>query len=168
MKDRYTLIVVAVVNASFLLSACSESPKARTATKSEAAKVEKIAGTELNRVILSEKAAQRLDIQTAAVRMETVDLKATGRPHASHNTPDAAKEASTPRLVVPYSAVLYDVNGKTWVYSSPAPLTFVRQPITVEFIDGDRVVLVDGPPEGSVVVTVGAAELYGSDTGVGK
>jgi hypothetical protein len=54
------------------------------------------------------------------------------------------------------------------MYISPAPLTYVREPITVDYIEGDMVVLVDGPAAGTEVVTVGVAELYGADTGIGK
>jgi hypothetical protein len=64
--------------------------------------------------------------------------------------------------------VIYDLKGGTWVYTSPEPLTFVRQPITVDYIEGDTVVLLDGPPTGTELATVGVAELYGADTGVGK
>ena len=70
--------------------------------------------------------------------------------------------------MVPYAAILYDLNGNTWVYTVPAPLTYVRASITVDHIDGDQVYLLDGPPEGTEVVTVAVAELYGIDTGVGK
>ena len=65
------------------------------------------------------------------------------------------------KKVVPYSAVLYDPQGKTWVYTSPEPLVFVRQPIVVDFIEGDRAVLKEGPAVGTEVVTAGGAELYG-------
>ena len=70
--------------------------------------------------------------------------------------------------VIPYSAVIYGLNGETWVYTNPEPLTFVRQPITVDHIEGGLAYLSDGPPLGSDVVMVGVAELYGADTGVGK
>jgi multidrug efflux pump subunit AcrA (membrane-fusion protein) len=110
--------------------------------------VEAIEGTELNRLTLTEKAAQRLDIQTAQVREEQVD--------------------GAQRLVVPYSALIYDLEGKTWIYISPQPLTYVREPVTVDQIEGDMVVLVEGPATGTEVVTVGVAELYGTDTGIGK
>jgi hypothetical protein len=72
------------------------------------------------------------------------------------------------RQVIPYSAVLYDLNGETWVYTNPEPLVFVRQPVSVDYIEGDLAVLSDGPPAGTQVATVGVAELYGADTGVGK
>ena len=71
------------------------------------------------------------------------------------------------RSIIPYGAILYDANGDTWVYVTSEPLTYVRERVTVAYIEGDQAVLGDGPPEGSAVVTVGAAELYGTETGVG-
>jgi hypothetical protein len=76
--------------------------------------------------------------------------------------------SGTLHKVIPYAAVIYDLTGDTWVYTSPEPLTFVRQPISVDYIEGDMAVLVDGPDAGTLVATVGVAELYGADTGVGK
>ena len=64
--------------------------------------------------------------------------------------------------------VIYDLDGATWVYTSPEPLVFVRYPIVVDYIEGDQAYLVEGPPAGTEVATVGVAELYGADTGVGK
>ncbi|RLT34469.1 MAG: hypothetical protein DWI59_06505, partial [Chloroflexi bacterium] len=72
------------------------------------------------------------------------------------------------RKIIPYAALLYDPTGKTWVYTNPTELVFVRQPILIETIAGDDVILGDGPPTGTSVVTVGAAELYGAEFGVGK
>jgi hypothetical protein len=72
------------------------------------------------------------------------------------------------RKVIPYRAVLYDATGNTWVYKNPEPLVFIREPIYIDRITGDEVVLNDGPPAGTAVVTVGGAELYGTEFGVGK
>ena len=71
------------------------------------------------------------------------------------------------RKVVPYSAVIYDEHGNTWVYTSPKPLEYVRAPVTIDFIEGDVAVLKDGPPNGTAVVSVGAVELYGTEFEVG-
>jgi hypothetical protein len=76
--------------------------------------------------------------------------------------------SGTLQKVIPYSAVIYDLTGDTWVYTSPEPLTYVREPISVDYIEGDVAVLADGPPVGTLIATVGVAELYGVDTGVGK
>jgi|tagenome__1003787_1003787.scaffolds.fasta_scaffold20989775_5 multidrug efflux system membrane fusion protein len=67
------------------------------------------------------------------------------------------------RKTVPYSAVIYWIDGGTWVYERTAPLTFVRHPITVESIDGDVAVLSKGPAIGAEVVAVGGVELLGTE-----
>jgi len=141
------LVVVLLIIAGLQLSACSSVETTEAATEN-ASVVEPIEGTELNRVLLSERAAERLDIQTVQVSEEQVD--------------------GTSRLVVPYSAVIYDLEGNTWMYISPEPLSFVRESIMVDYIEGDTAVLLDGPASGTEVVTVGVPELYGADTGVGK
>jgi hypothetical protein len=116
--------------------------------KIQPVKLEPIEGTELKRAILTEKAAERIDLQTAPVRQEMVNGVA--------------------RKVVPYAAVIYDLHGETWLYTNPAPLTFVRESILIDYIEGDRAILVISPALGTQVVIVGVAELYGAETGVSK
>lgn len=70
--------------------------------------------------------------------------------------------------VIPHSALLYDTKGQTWVYTNEGELSFVRAKVSVAYIEGDTVYLSDGPSAGTNVVTFGAAELYGTETGVGK
>jgi hypothetical protein len=65
--------------------------------------------------------------------------------------------------VVPLAAVLYDKDGVSWVYTSPKPLTFIRQRIVIGQVRGDRALLRSGPPAGTLVVTVGGAELLGTE-----
>lgn len=65
--------------------------------------------------------------------------------------------------VVPYSAVYYDAQGKTWVYVNPKPLVFERQQIVIERVVGDVAVISDGPAVDTDVVTTGAALLYGAE-----
>jgi hypothetical protein len=67
------------------------------------------------------------------------------------------------REVIPYSAVVYDTDGSTWTYVNTAPRTYVRAPITVAAISGNIALLSAGPPAGTAVVTVGAAELLGTE-----
>jgi len=67
------------------------------------------------------------------------------------------------RKTIPYSAVIYGVEGGVWTYTSTGPLTFVRAPITVESIQGDTAVLSEGPDPGTDVVTVGGEELLGTE-----
>ena len=73
----------------------------------------------------------------------------------------------TTKKIVPYSAVLYDVRGDTWVYTNPDPLVFVRHRVDIEHIDQEMAVLRDGPDIGTKIVIVGAAELLGAELGVG-
>lgn len=80
----------------------------------------------------------------------------------------ALKEGSGVRKLIPFTAVIYDVKGGTWAYTNPEPLTYVRAPITIDYVDGEWAYLSDGPEAGTEVVTLGAAELYGAETGVGK
>jgi hypothetical protein len=137
-------------------SACTPA-SSPAASKSEPAKVEPLDGKHLSRVTLSAKAAKRLDIQTAAVRdTQLMRNQIAGR-----------AGRATQRKVIPYAAVLYDPEGETWAYTNPEPLVFVRHRLTVEYIDGDLAILLDGPPSGTPVVTVGAAELFGTEFEVG-
>lgn len=129
------------------LSACSQTSAEATGGE-EPATVEQVEGSEdVSRLTLTPKAVERLGIQTAPVREETV--------------------AGKRRKVVPYGAVLYLADGKTSVYVTSAANVYVREPITVDHIEGDRAILSAGPAVGTVVVSVGAAELYGTETGVG-
>jgi len=77
------------------------------------------------------------------------------------------RKKEAPQRAVPYGALIYDPQGKTWVYTSPKPRTFVRQNIEVDYIEGNLVFLAEGPPTGTEVATVGVAELYGTEFKVG-
>ena len=143
-RGRRTILLLLLLVA-FPLAGCGQ--QAVEAAREEPAELEPVDGSTISRIRLSEKAAERLDIQTATVRETEVE----GRP----------------RTVIPYAAVFWDANGDTWTYTSPEPLVFVREPITLERIDGDEAILLDGPRAGTDVVAVGVAELFGVETGVG-
>jgi hypothetical protein len=115
------------------------------ASESEPATLEPVEGTSLVRVTLTSHAAERVGVQTVPVR-------------------DAG---SGNEKVVPYGAVIYDAEGKTWVYTSPEPLVFVRAPIAVDRVEGRKVFLSEGPATGTEVVSVGTAELFGAEFEVG-
>jgi multidrug efflux pump subunit AcrA (membrane-fusion protein) len=76
--------------------------------------------------------------------------------------------AGAEHLVVPRSAVLFDALGGTWLYEARAGGVFVRQRVTLIDTIGETAVLGQGPAPGTRVVTVGAAELFGTEFGVGK
>jgi len=71
-------------------------------------------------------------------------------------------------LVVPESAVVYDVNGGTWVYEQRAPHQFARRRVELGGRAGSNVIIARGLAEGVTVVIVGAAELYGTEFYVSK
>ena len=124
------------------LSACREASSGydyEMASHHEPAKLEPIKGTDVQRVIFDAEGAERVGLQTAPIR------------HNGHAT------------LIPYDAVIYDADGNTYAYTAPEPLTYVRQEINIDHMDGDSVVLSDGPPVGTEVVTVGAAQVYGTE-----
>ena len=75
-------------------------------------------------------------------------------------------------LVIPWSAVVHDIHGGTWVYERTAPRIYRRVRVEVKHLAGTDAaalaVLGRGPPPGTVVVAVGAAELFGTEFGNGK
>ncbi len=144
------VIALCAVVAAVGLTATSwmgSSPPQAEAADGDVAKVDPIAGYDVSRVTLNPEATTRLGIQTRAARETPIDGKS--------------------RLVIPYAAVLYDPTGATWTYTSPEPNVFVREKVDVETIRGDLAVLKSGPSASTLVVTVGATELYGTEVGVG-
>jgi hypothetical protein len=124
------------------LSACGEASSGydyETATHHVPAKLEPIKGTDVQRVIFDAEAAERVGLKTAPIRQDGQET------------------------VLPYDAVIYGADGKTYTYTAPEPLTYVRQEIDIDHVAGDSVMLSDGPPTGTEVVTVGAAEVYGTE-----
>jgi hypothetical protein len=143
MNASHRWLIAGLLLGGTLLAGCGPRGAQPEAVKEEPSRLEPIDGTEMSRVILTEEAADRLDIQTDAVTQENVD----GAEHT----------------VIPYSAVLYDVQGGAFAYTNPEPFTYVRAPLEIDKIDGDMAILTDGPAVGTAVVTVGATELYGAE-----
>jgi len=137
MNPRGWLVPLAV--ASVLLVGCEET---QPESADEPAQVVPIKGSDVPKVVLTADGAHRIGLKTA-----TVELSETG-------------------TAVPLAAVVYDRDGSTWVYTVAARLTYVRQRVTLAGADGDVALLQRGPPVGTEVVTVGAAELLGSEYGV--
>lgn len=70
-------------------------------------------------------------------------------------------------VVVPWSAVVHDIYGGTWVYEAVSPHGFARRRVQVAFVAGDEAALDSGPPPGTRVVVRGAAQLFGIELGFG-
>ena len=70
-------------------------------------------------------------------------------------------------LVVPYKAIVYDILGGTWVYEQTDGHVYVRRRVALEYVDDEDAILAAGPQAGAKIVTDGAAELFGTEFGVG-
>jgi hypothetical protein len=101
-------------------------------------------GSSVPSVVLTQTGAQRIGVRTAPVRI------AGGLP------------------AFPYSALLYEPDGKTAVYVPTGTLTYLRHYVTVSAIDGNVVVVKSGVSLGQDVVVAGAEELLGVQNGVGE
>ena len=142
MQLRTRWMVAGLMATGLALSGCADKSGSDESKKGPATLVE-IKGSDVQQVVLTGRAVERLDIQLKAV----------------------ADEAGA--KVIPYASVVYDADGKTWAYTSPKPLTFERKPITVTSIAGDKAFLSEGPDSGTKVVTVGTAELFGVEQEIG-
>ncbi|KAA0231024.1 efflux RND transporter periplasmic adaptor subunit [candidate division KSB1 bacterium] len=71
-------------------------------------------------------------------------------------------------LIVPFSAILYDIHGGTWVYTRMSPHTYTRQRVELHHVVDTLAVLARGPDSGTEVVITGAAEIFGTEFGGGK
>jgi hypothetical protein len=152
-----TLLLIGAL--ALAVSACGRAPAADDGEGvSGAARVERVEGTDQSQVILTQQAAERLGIQTAEVRVV---------PAAKHAATGLRRGGEAMAKSLPYAAVLYDEHGDTWTYTNPAPLTFIRKRIGVDYVSRDLAILTTGPRAGTRVVTVGAAELLGAELGVG-
>jgi hypothetical protein len=145
MPIRRPAVAAVLVALVCLLPACKSGAAEEEAGGSDLATVEPVEGSDISTVTLTEEAAERIDVQTEQVE--------SSKGH---------------ELAIPYAAVLYDPAGDTWTYTSPDSFVYVRAPIDVDRIVGDRAYLSDGPPAGTDVVVVGAAELLGTEYEVGE
>ena len=73
-------------------------------------------------------------------------------------------------LTVPWEAVLHDIHGGTWVYEQLSEGTFTRRRVEVRYVTGNVAYLKpkSAPKVGTVVVTKGTAELFGTEAGFSK
>jgi hypothetical protein len=149
MRYFNRVLLAGLVIANLPLAGCSR--KANTYTKVEPAHVEHAKDSQITRITLTEQAMERLGVKTAPIQ--------EGKVQGQENAPS--------RPFVPDSAVMYVASGETYVYTSPNPRTFVRHAVDIDYIHGGLAVLKKGPPTGTEVVTVGAAELFGTEFGVG-
>jgi multidrug efflux pump subunit AcrA (membrane-fusion protein) len=129
---------LALAAVSLGLAACQEVPS--NLVEYQPFELEPVEGTDLNRVKIEDTVAERIDLTTAQVRLYGKNRK-----------------------VVPHAALIYNPFGDVFVYTRPEPQTYVRAPVAVDRVIGNRAVLAKGPPAGTVIVTIGAAELLATE-----
>ena len=71
-------------------------------------------------------------------------------------------------LTAPRASVIRDIHGGAWVYEKVGDHAYSRRRVLVDRVVGNVAVLASGPKPGALVVTDGAAEIYGAEFGGGK
>jgi hypothetical protein len=137
LRSRHLFAAGSVLVAGLAFTGCKEVPS--NLVERQPYELEAVKGTDLNRVKLADETAARIDLRTTQVR------------------------GKAGQKLVPHVSLIYNPFGQVFVYTKPEPRTYVRAPVTVARAVGDRVVLSKGPPIGTVVVTVGAAELLATE-----
>jgi hypothetical protein len=140
MSPKHLYVAGLVIGAAAILAGCAAAAPA----EAPPALIKPVDGSQIPQLQLTERAIQRLGIVTQPVRQ-------------------AATAGQPAREIISYSAVVYDTDGSTWTYVNTAARTYERKPITVTEIDGEIAQLSAGPAVGTAVVTVGAAELLGTE-----
>ena len=136
---RAFLGFVVTVAAAASLTGCAEI-EVPLAEPYEPAHLESTGPDQPARVILTEEAQHRVQLQTTLVK-----------PHGADVSLD-------------HAALVYDKKGKPWVFTVIGPRTFTRAAVGIKEVQDDNlVILSSGPPAGTEVVTVGAIELWGTE-----
>jgi hypothetical protein len=144
LMARFNVLLVVASTACLAVSFASSALAAESAVKSTPARVEDTLDAKIKKITLTPKAAERLGIVIDEVRVDP-----------------------SGRRIVPYASVLYVLTGKTWVYVSADPLTFVRGVVVIDTIKGDNVYLSEGPPAGTKVLAAGVPQVFGTEVKVG-
>jgi hypothetical protein len=71
-------------------------------------------------------------------------------------------------IQVPWSSVVFDTNGGSWVYESLGDRHYARRRVNLDHSDGSKAYLTAGISAGAKIVADGAAELWGFEFGTGK
>jgi multidrug efflux pump subunit AcrA (membrane-fusion protein) len=128
---------LAVIGCGVALAACEEVPS--NLREAQPYKVSPIKGTDRNLVNMVDGTAALLPVETTEVR------------------------ESGGKKVIPHDALIYNPDGDVFVYTKPKAETYVRRPVRVDRVSGDRVWLAAGPEVGTTIVTTGSAELLATE-----
>jgi hypothetical protein len=130
---------VVVIAATASLTGCAEI-EVPAAEQYEPAHLESAGPEQPAKIILTEEAQHRIQLQTTLVRRHGADVS------------------------VEDDALVYDKKGKPWVFTVIGPLTYRRAAVAIKEVQQDNLmILSSGPPAGTEVVTVGAIELWGTE-----
>jgi hypothetical protein len=132
---------VVTVAATASLAGCAEI-EVSSAEPYEPAHLESTGPDQPARVILTEEAQHRVQLQTTLVK-----------PHGADVSLD-------------HTALVYDKKGKPWVFTVIGPRTYVRAAVGLKGQEDNLLILSSGPAAGTEVVTVGAIELWGTELGI--
>jgi hypothetical protein len=136
----------ALLVSGLYVTACSGDSGPAATEDAPPASLEDVPGQpDIKLITLTDEAMERIGLETAEVKVQTGADGATQR-------------------VVPFASLIYDPEGATFVYVNDEHAQFMRAPVTVVRINGDDVLVSDGPSAGDTVVTVGAAQLYGVES----
>jgi hypothetical protein len=170
LRSRPVVVAIVLGAVAVPVAGCGGSSQPAIPVSS---RLEHVNGSSVGQIVLSQLGAQRIGLRTATTQAVPAPAEVTtttvlhGIKHTATATPaPTAPTAPTATAIIPYSAVVYDPNGKTYAFTNTGPLTYVEVPITVEHISGNSTYLTKGPKPGTQVVSVGAEELYGVQTGV--
>jgi len=144
------VVLTAVAAVLLLATGCANSEPGVEEGRHPAT-LQPIAGTDLNKVTLTDLAARQLGLQTVPVAAVPAPAKVT------------AAQTS-----IPLTALVYGPDGDPWTYAQIATLTYQREPVVIDHITTDTVLLRSGPAVGTPVVSVGGQELLGAEYGVGE
>ena len=141
MKGKTTLrkALLGILIAAIASTAGCAEIESVTAEPYEPAHLESTGPDKPKRVILTEEAVQRTELQTTKVRLGDGDLE------------------------LEHAALVYDQKGKPWVFTVVGPRTYIRAPVKIKEVNDELMVLASGPPPETEVVTVGAIELWGTE-----
>jgi ketopantoate reductase len=130
---------VVALAATVSMAGCAEI-EVPLAEPYEPAHLESTGPNQPKRVILTEEAERRIQLQTTLVKTHGADVS------------------------VDQTALIYDQKGKLWVFTVIEPLTYMRAAVSIKEVNEKNLaVLSSGPPAGTEVVTVGAIELWGTE-----
>lgn len=145
-RDRLAAVLLVV---GLAVLGCSRDQELGEASD-DAARVEKVPGQEVSQVTLTRQAVGTLDLRTEPARAFAI----------------GGRRTAGGAVVVPYSAVLYDASGGTWVYRVIRPRSYVRTSVELDRVVAGTAYVSAGLDAGTDVVTVGAPELLGAEEGV--